>query len=67
METRIDSLVEDQEALEHLELVLVRDGPPDLVVQLGVGERHLRAQTLVRERGPARVRRLSKPSREVKR
>ena len=36
---RGDALVEDQEALEHLELVLVRDGPPDLVVQLLVRER----------------------------
>ena len=46
------ALVEDQEALEDLELVLVRRRPPDLVVQLSVGERHLRAQTLVGKRRP---------------
>ena len=47
-------LVEDEEALEHLKLVLVRHGAPDLVVQLRVRERHLRAQALVRERRPDR-------------
>ena len=31
-----DVLVEDEEALEHLELVLVGDGAPDLVVELVV-------------------------------
>ena len=36
-------LVEDEEALEDLELVLVRHGAADLVVQLRVRERHLRA------------------------
>ena len=36
-------LVKDEEALEDLELVLVRHGAADLVVQLRVRERHLRA------------------------
>ena len=48
----IGALVEDHEALQYLELVLVRDGAADLVVQLLIGERHLRAQALVGERGP---------------
>ena len=47
-------LVEDEEALENLELVLVVHGPADLVVQLGVCERHLRTQPLVRESRPNR-------------
>ena len=37
---------------EDLELVFVRRRPPDLVVQLSVGERHLGAQTLVGKRRP---------------
>ena len=47
-------LVEDEEALENLELVLVVHSPTDLVVQLGVCERHLRTQPLVRESRPDR-------------
>ena len=54
MRYRRSALVEDQEALEDLELVFVRRRPPDLVVQLSVGERHLRAQTLVGKRRPAK-------------
>ena len=53
------ALVEDEEALEHLKLVLVGDGAPDLVVELCVRERHLRAQALVRQRRPGRDRRQS--------
>ena len=49
---RIDSLVEDQEALQHLQLVLVRCRAPDLVVQLVVRQRLLRLQTLVRQCRP---------------
>ena len=44
-----DMLVEDEERLEHLEIVLVRNCLPDLVVQLLVRERSLRFESLVRE------------------
>ena len=46
------ALIEDHKALEHLQLVLIRDSVQDLVVQLLVGERHLHAQELVGGRGP---------------
>ena len=45
-----DVLVEDEERLEDLEIVLVRDRLPDLVVELLVRERSLRLESLVRER-----------------
>ena len=45
-----DVLIEDKERLEDLEIVLVRDRLPDLVVQLLVRERSLRLESLVRER-----------------
>ena len=47
------ALVEDQETLQHLQLVLVRRRPPNLVVQLLVAQRLRRLQALVRERRPA--------------
>ena len=49
---RAHAPVEDYEALEHLQLVLIRYGAPDFVVQL-LGEQHLRAQVLVGECAPA--------------
>ena len=45
-----DALVEDQEALQHLQLVLVRHSSPDLVVQLLISERLLSVKALVRKR-----------------
>ena len=53
-----DVLVEDEEALEHLQLVLVWHGAPDLVVQLLVGERHLGLEALVRQGWPGKGRSL---------
>lgn len=47
-----DVLVEDEEGLEHLQLVLVRDRAPQAVVQLRVRQRLLRRQPLVRQRRP---------------
>ena len=44
-----DVLVEDEERLENLEVVLVRDCLPDLVVQLLVRERSLCLESLVGE------------------
>ena len=51
-----DALVENEEALEDLQLVLVEHRLPDLVVQLLVRERLLRLQALVRQRGPTKRR-----------
>ena len=43
-------LVEDQETLQHLEVELIRHGPPELVVQLAIRERLDSLETLVGER-----------------
>lgn len=45
-------LIEDKEALEDLELVLVGHGLAELVVELLVAEDLLRLQALVRKRRP---------------
>ena len=45
-------LVENQETLQHLQLVLVRRRTADLVVQLLVRERRCRLEALVRQRWP---------------
>jgi hypothetical protein len=45
-----DVLVEEEERLEDLEIMLVRDRLPDLVVQLLVREWSLRLESLVGER-----------------
>ena len=51
-----DALIENEEALEDLQLVLVEHRLPNLVVQLLVRERLLRLQALVRQRGPTKRR-----------
>ena len=47
-------LVEDEEALENLELVLVRDSPAHLVVKLFVRKRLFDFETLIGQCRPVR-------------
>lgn len=46
------SLIENQEAFKDLELMLIRDGTTDLIVQVFIGHRLCSLQALIRQCWP---------------
>jgi hypothetical protein len=59
------ALVEDEEALENLEILLVEYGASDTVVQLLIREWLLRLKALVGKRGPTSINQYTNRSRQL--